>query len=82
MSNVVGTINPVKELTQAAHKAGALVHLDACQAVPHMPVDVQDLDVDFMSFSGHKMLGPTGIGALWGRRSCSTPCRRGWAAAT
>ena len=68
MSNVVGTINPVKELTQAAHKAGALVHLDACQAVPHMPVDVQDLDVDFMSFSGHKMLGPTGIGALWGRR--------------
>jgi cysteine desulfurase/selenocysteine lyase len=68
MSNVVGTINPVVELTQAAHKAGALVHLDACQAVPHMPVDVQALDVDFMSFSGHKMLGPTGIGALWGRR--------------
>ncbi len=68
MSNVLGTINPVKELTQAAHKAGALVHLDACQAVPHMPVDVQALDVDFMSFSGHKMLGPTGIGALWGRR--------------
>lgn len=68
MSNVLGTINPVQELTQAAHKAGALVHLDACQAVPHMPVDVQALDVDFMSFSGHKMLGPTGIGALWGRR--------------
>jgi cysteine desulfurase/selenocysteine lyase len=68
MSNVVGTINPVKELTRAAHQAGALVLLDACQAVPHMPVDVQDLDVDFMAFSGHKMLGPTGIGALWGRR--------------
>jgi cysteine desulfurase/selenocysteine lyase len=68
MSNVVGTINPVKELTAAAHKVGALVLLDACQAVPHMPVDVQDLDVDFMVFSGHKMLGPTGIGALWGRR--------------
>jgi len=68
MSNVVGTINPVKELTRAAHRAGALVHLDACQAVPHMPVNIEELDVDFMSFSGHKMLGPTGIGALWGRR--------------
>ena len=68
MSNVVGTINPVKELTQAAHKVGALVLLDACQAVPHMPVDAQALDVDFMAFSGHKMLGPTGIGVLWGRR--------------
>jgi len=68
MSNVVGTINPVKELTQAAHKVGALVLLDACQAVPHMPVDAQALDVDFLAFSGHKMLGPTGIGVLWGRR--------------
>ena len=68
MSNVLGTINPVKELTQAAHKVGALVLLDACQAVPHMPVDVQELDIDFMAFSGHKMLGPTGIGVLWGRR--------------
>jgi cysteine desulfurase/selenocysteine lyase len=68
VSNVVGTINPVKELTQAAHKVGALVLLDACQAVPHMPVDAQDLGVDFMAFSGHKMLGPTGIGVLWGRR--------------
>ncbi|MCX7671224.1 MAG: cysteine desulfurase, partial [Anaerolineae bacterium] len=68
MSNVVGTINPVKELTRAAHQVGALVLLDACQAVPHMPVNVQELDVDFMAFSGHKMLGPTGIGALWGRR--------------
>jgi len=68
MSNVLGTINPVVELTRAAHRAGALVHLDACQAVPHMPVNVTELDIDFMSFSGHKMLGPTGIGALWGRR--------------
>jgi cysteine desulfurase / selenocysteine lyase len=68
MSNVVGTINPVKELVQAAHKVGALVLLDACQAVPHMPVDAQALDVDFLAFSGHKMLGPTGIGVLWGRR--------------
>ncbi len=67
-SNVLGTINPVKELTAAAHKVGALVLLDACQSVPHMPVDVQALDIDFMAFSGHKMLGPTGIGVLWGRR--------------
>ncbi len=68
MSNVVGTINPVKELAAAAHKAGALALVDGAQSVPHMPVDVQDLDIDFMAFSGHKMLGPTGIGALWGRR--------------
>ena len=67
-SNVVGTVNPVKEMTQAAHKAGALALVDACQAVPHQPVDVQAWDIDFMAFSGHKMLGPTGIGALWGRR--------------
>ncbi len=68
MSNVVGTINPVKEMTALAHKAGALVLVDGAQSVPHMPVDVQELDIDFMAFSGHKMLGPTGIGALWGRR--------------
>lgn len=67
-SNVLGTINPVRELTDAAHKVGALVLLDACQSVPHLPVDVQALDIDFMAFSGHKMLGPTGIGVLWGRR--------------
>jgi len=67
-SNVLGTINPVKELTTAAHRAGALVLVDGAQSVPHMPVDVQDLDIDFLAFSGHKMLGPTGIGALWGRR--------------
>jgi cysteine desulfurase/selenocysteine lyase len=68
MSNVVGTVNPVKEMTALAHKAGALVLVDGAQSVPHMPVDVQELDIDFMAFSGHKMLGPTGIGALWGRR--------------
>jgi len=67
-SNVLGTLNPVQELTAAAHKVGALVLLDACQSVPHMPVDVQALDVDFAAFSGHKMLGPTGSGVLWGRR--------------
>ena len=66
-SNVVGTINPVAELVDLAHRFGALVLLDACQTVPHLPVDVAALDVDFAVFSGHKMLGPTGIGALFGK---------------
>jgi cysteine desulfurase / selenocysteine lyase len=67
-SNVLGTLNPVNEMTQAAHRAGALVLVDGAQSVPHLAVDVQQLDIDFMAFSAHKMLGPTGIGALWGRR--------------
>lgn len=67
-SNVLGTVNPVAEITARAREVGALVVLDACQSVPHMPVDVADLDVDFLTFSGHKMLGPSGIGVLWGRR--------------
>ncbi|NNG34294.1 cysteine desulfurase [Nakamurella aerolata] len=66
-SNVLGTVNPVAELTAAAHRVGALVVLDACQSVPHQPVDVSALGVDFAAFSGHKMLGPTGIGVLYGR---------------
>ncbi len=65
MSNVLGTINPVKELTQAAHRVGAKVLIDGAQSVPHLKVDVTDLDCDFMAFSGHKMLGPTGIGVLY-----------------
>ena len=65
MSNVLGTINPVDALTKAARAKGALVLLDGAQSVPHMPVDVQDLDCDFMAFSGHKMMGPTGIGVLY-----------------
>jgi cysteine desulfurase/selenocysteine lyase len=68
MSNVLGTINPVEEIIRHAHAAGALVMLDAAQSVPHMPVNVSALDVDFFAFSGHKMLGPTGIGVLYGKR--------------
>lgn len=68
MSNVFGTINPVKELVKAGHGVGAVVMIDAAQSVPHLPVDVQDLDCDFLSFSGHKMCGPTGIGVLYGKR--------------
>jgi cysteine desulfurase/selenocysteine lyase len=68
VSNVLGTINPVAEITEKAHAAGALVVVDAAQSVPHMPVDVQALGADFLAFSGHKMCGPTGIGVLYGRR--------------
>jgi len=69
MSNVTGTLTPVRELTAKAHAAGALVCLDACQYVPHLATDVVDLGVDFAAFSGHKMLGPTGIGVLWGHEA-------------
>ena len=68
MSNVLGTINPVEEITRQAHAAGAVVLLDAAQSVPHLPVDVQAIGCDFLAFSGHKMLGPMGIGVLYGRR--------------
>jgi cysteine desulfurase/selenocysteine lyase len=68
VSNMLGTINPVRELTEMAHQAGALVLIDGAQAVPHLPVDVQAIGADFYVFSGHKMLGPTGSGALWARR--------------
>ncbi|MEA5079414.1 MAG: cysteine desulfurase [Anaerolineaceae bacterium] len=69
VSNVLGTINPVKEMVTSAHQAGALVLVDGAQSVPHLPVSVKDLDVDFYAFSAHKMAGPTGIGALWARAS-------------
>ncbi len=68
VSNVLGTIAPVAELVAAAHAVGAIVMLDACQSVPHLPVSFRELDVDFAVFSGHKMLAPTGIGVLYGRR--------------
>jgi cysteine desulfurase/selenocysteine lyase len=68
MSNVLGTILPVKEMTRLAHKANVPMMIDAAQSVPHMRVDVQDLDCDFMAFSAHKMLGPTGVGILYAKR--------------
>lgn len=69
VSNVLGTINPVEEIIQKAHAAGALVLIDGAQSIPHMPVDVQALDADFFAFSGHKMTGPTGVGVLYGKRA-------------
>ncbi|MCJ7710405.1 MAG: cysteine desulfurase [Chloroflexi bacterium] len=68
VSNTLGTINPVKEMTRLAHEAGALVLVDGAQAVPHLPVDVAEIGCDFYVFSGHKALAPTGSGVLWGRR--------------
>lgn len=68
MSNVLGTINPAREMIAQAHAAGAVTLVDGAQSVPHLAVNVQDLDVDFLCFSGHKMLGPTGIGVLYGKR--------------
>jgi cysteine desulfurase / selenocysteine lyase len=69
MSNVLGTINPAQEMIAQAHAEGAIVLLDAAQSVPHLPVDVQALDADFLCFSAHKMLGPTGIGVLYGKKA-------------
>lgn len=69
VSNVLGSINPIAKLTQLAHSVGAVIVVDGAQAVPHMTVDVVGLDVDFYAFSGHKMLGPTGIGVLYGKRA-------------
>ena len=67
VSNTLGTVNPVSELADIAHDHGSLIFVDGAQSVPHMPVDVQDIDADFFAFSGHKMCGPTGIGVLYGK---------------
>jgi len=72
-SNVLGTINPLEQIVKRAESVGSLVLVDACQSVPHMAVDVQKLGVDFLAFSGHKALGPTGVGVLWGRDLESLP---------
>ncbi len=68
VSNVLGTVNPIAEIARRAHEAGALILVDGMQAVPHMPVDVKELDVDFYAWTGHKAYGPTGVGVLHGRR--------------
>jgi cysteine desulfurase/selenocysteine lyase len=68
MSNLLGTVNPLVEIIGQAHQVGAKVLVDGCQAAPHLPVDVQKLNADFYAFSGHKMLGPTGIGVLWAKQ--------------
>ncbi len=67
ISNVLGCINPVKEITELAHRQGAYMVVDGAQSAPHMPIDIQDIDCDFFTFSGHKMLAPTGIGVLYGK---------------
>ena len=66
-SNVLGTINPLEAIVARAHEVGAVVVLDACQSVPHMPINVAELNIDYLTFSGHKAVGPTGVGVLWGR---------------
>lgn len=68
VSNVLGTLNPIKQITKMAHEAGAKVLVDGAQSISHIPVDVQDLDVDFFTFSGHKIYGPTGVGILYGKK--------------
>ncbi|OLE21973.1 MAG: cysteine desulfurase [Catenulispora sp. 13_1_20CM_3_70_7] len=68
VSNILGTVNPIETVVRRAHEVGALVVLDASQSAPHLPLDVTRLDADFVAFTGHKMLGPTGVGVLWGRR--------------
>ena len=68
VSNVLGCVNPIQKITEMAHREGAVVVADGAQSVPHMPVDVQALDADFLAFSGHKLMGPMGIGCLYGKR--------------
>ncbi len=69
VSNALGTVNPVQQMAADAHAAGAVILVDGAQSVAHWPVDVQAMDCDFYTFSGHKLFGPTGIGVLWGKES-------------
>ena len=69
VSNVLGTMNPIKEIAKIAHENGAVMVVDGAQGAPHMKIDVQDLDCDFLAFSGHKMCAPTGIGVLYGKKA-------------
>src|SRR5699024_1669165 len=69
VSNVLGTINPVKEIAKIVHEHGGIIVVDGAQSIPHMKIDVQDLDCDFFAFSGHKMLAPTGIGVVYGKQA-------------
>ena len=81
---MLGTINPIAEIARRAHEVGALVVVDASQAVPQLPVDLSGpdaSDIDFLAFTGHKVVGPTGIGVLWGRREVLGRCRRSSVAA-
>ncbi len=82
MSNVLGTINPAKEIIAKAKSAGAVTLVDGAQSVPHFKVSVKELDADFMAFSAHKMVGPTGIGALYGKEELLSACRPTWVAVT
>lgn len=75
VSNVIGRVNPIREIADMAHRVGAVIVVDGAQSTPHIPVDVQALDADFLAFSGHKVFGPMGIGALYGKRGCWKRCR-------
>lgn len=74
VSNVLGTVNPVKDMIAFAHAQGVPVLVDGAQSIPHMPVDVLDLDADFFVFSGHKVYGPTGVGVLYGKEEWLERC--------
>ena len=75
VSNALGTINPIDEIAGLAHEAGGLLLVDAAQAAPHMPIDIQAIDCDFLAISGHKMLGPRGSARSGAAAPCWTPCR-------
>lgn len=77
VSNVLGCVNPLQKITEMAHRVGAVAIVDGAQSVPHMPIDVQALDADFLAFSGHKLMGPMGIGCLYGKRELTQRAMEG-----